>query len=181
MGLISSPRRRLRRLVCIAVAAAVLTGACGGGGGGEARKISEIERTTLPPTLMGMQVKREDIDKLIKQARRPYIDQLGLFSFRREELLQATLQVSRFSDDAKWDTTNFRRTVAGQILGMGNELSDFRMGDDKVFLGGNARQVLAVWFEGPYMLVMAARNDFEEPRGLLRRLVELRIGGGSGS
>lgn len=164
-------------VVAALVVAATTLAACSGGGDAEPRKIVQVRASLLPPTLMGLTVQAEDIDKLVKGTRRPYIDEMGLFSFRKEDLLQATLQVSRFSDDADSETEGFRRTVAGQIVGTGAELPEFRMGTRTIFLGGNARQTISVWFDGPYMMVLAARSDFEEPRGLLRSLVDLGIGG----
>ena len=158
---------------------ALVLSSCGGGDSSSApRNVEEITVDVLPASVMGMSVGREKIDKILEDVERPYIKEVGLYSFRKEEVLQATLQLSHFSDDADWETENFRRTVAQQIVGTGDDLPVFRMGSHSVFLGGNAKQSISVWFNGPVMMVLAARIEFEQPRTLLRELVSAEIGEG---
>jgi hypothetical protein len=44
-----------------------------------------------------------------------------------------------------------------------------------VFLGSGSRQSVAVWFDGPTMLVLSAREDYDQSRALLRALVDMEF------
>lgn len=169
------PSRRVRLVATVAAAAALL-GACGGGDGKpNARAAAAVPKEALPPTILDLAVADENATKLMKGSGATYIDRIGLFSLRRDDLLQATLQVSHFSDEADWKEANFRRKVARQVLEAGAELPTYRMGDTTVHLAVGVRQTTAVWFDGPYMFVMAAREEYEQPRALLRELVKLEM------
>lgn len=173
-----APGRRAAAVSAAGLLAISALAGCGGSGASSAPKpIAEIEEALLPPDVLGLTVGKENVEKALKGVRRPYIEAVSLYSFRKGDLLQATLQVSRFTADADWRTEGFRRTVAQQIVGATSELPAFRMGDDTVYLGGNAKQTIAVWFDGPVMMVLAERAEFEEPRALLRELVSRELGG----
>lgn len=173
-------RRWLRPLVSVVVLA-LAGAACGGGGGsGDATpEISELPSDLLPSEVLGLQVAREDLQATVRgieEIPNSYLDAVGMFSLRRDQLLQATLQVSRFTDEAHWDGEDFRRSVADQILDPGAELPAFRMGDHTVYQASGLRQTRSVWFEGPYLLVLSTTVDYEQPRALLRELVGVPVG-----
>lgn len=170
-------RRRLVVAFLVGVLAIAVLPACGGSDASDKPpRVKEIKEQLLPPQILGLSVGTEDVGKVLQGARRPFIDSVVLYSLRREELLQATLQVSRFTADSGYAEGSFQRTVARQIVSTGDELPTFRMGDRTVYLGGNARQSIAVWFRGRLMMVLATRVEFEAPRALLRELVSLDFG-----
>lgn len=165
-----------KRALLAALAAGIAFSGCGGGDKGpQARAVESISKDVLPPTILDLQVGDENAAELMKGSEATFIDRIGLFSLRRDELLHATLQISRFSDDADWGDIEFRRKVARQILEAGAELPTYRMGQDTVYLAVGVRQTTAVWFEGAVMFVMAAREEYERPRALLRELVKLEV------
>lgn len=167
---------RLRLVAVISIATVGLAG-CGGGGDTERqRAVEQIDEGILPDELVGLTVAREDIKKQLRNIERPYLDTLGLFSFRRDELLQATLQVSEFAEDARWRSGEFRRSIARQIAGSGASLPQFRIGGRTVFMTGDSRQITAVWFDQRLMMVLVTRTDFTQPRALLRELITIDIG-----
>lgn len=169
----------VRRPIAVGIAVAVFVApACGGGGDStatKARRIAEISEQLVPGEVLGLVVGKESVSKVLRGARRPYIEAVALYSFRKDELLQATLQVSKFAADTDVDE-QFQRTVAGQIVSTGADLPTFRMDDRTVYFGGNAKQSIAVWFRGRYMMILASRSEFDRPRSLLRALIDLDIG-----
>ncbi len=114
--------------------------------GTRAKDIGELPGDLVPAELLGLPAKQEDIKGALATTKRAYIDSVGLYSFRRDELLQATLQVSKFNDDAKWQTPKFRRSVVGQIGG--SVPQRVRIGDDTVYLTSGTKQTLAMWYRG---------------------------------
>ena len=169
-------RLGILRTVAGTLAVAALASGCGGGDGtAKGTRVEAIPAAVLPPQVLGLVVDDEEAGKLMEGSEATYLDRIGLFSFRRGELLQATLQLSRFSDEAEWRQLDFRRKIARQILEAGAELPTYRMGDTTVYLATSARQTMAVWFDGPLLFVMAAREEYEAPRALLRELVKLEV------
>jgi hypothetical protein len=83
----------------------------------------------------------------------------------------ATLQVSRFNDGADVDSDKFRRTVVNQIGSTAPRT--VRLGDQTVYLTTGTKQSIGVWFKGRYLFVLASRADFDEPRTLLRKALEI--------
>jgi hypothetical protein len=153
---------------------AVLLSACGGSGGPEGvtgKSITALPKRIVPSQVLGLTVDQEDVSKALAQVRRTYVDATSVFSFRDEELLQATLQVSRFSHDARFRSAEFRRTLVNQIGG--SNPTPVRVGSRDVFLTTGNRQRIAVWFRDRYMFVLATREDFERPRTLLRSALRI--------
>lgn len=169
-----SRRFRGARAGALAVSAALALGACGGGDGDpEPVAITELEPGFLPRTLGGLAVVQEDMGPALEGLQRPYVDAVGLWSVRNEDdVLQATIQISSFTDDAPLDD-DFRRAVISQI---GTTTpKEFRMGDQAVWITAADRQSVAVWFAGDRLMVLSARDDFVAPRKLLREALELAL------
>lgn len=141
--------------------------------GTRAKDIEELPADAVPNELLGLQGTQEDIGETLATTKRAYIDAIGLYSYRRDELLQATLQVSRFNDDADWDSPAFRRSVVGQIGG--SVPKRVRVGDEAVYLTTGTKQTLAMWFRGRHLLVLAVREDYDQPRSLLREALEIKL------
>ena len=155
---------------------AVLTAACGGGDDTAApTKIELLPKDLLPASMAGLRVAAEDIEGTVKGAKRQsYLDSAGLYSFRTEDdLLQATLQVSRFDETARYKDQDFRQSV---LLQIGSTVPrSFRMSDQTVYLSTGRRQNVVIWFKGEYLFVLSTREEFGRPRTLLREAINLDL------
>jgi hypothetical protein len=94
-----------------------------------------------------------------------------MYSFRKDNLLEATMQVSQFLDGADWTSEKFRNTLIAGVGGVA--ATTVRVGSQTVHLTAANQQRIAVWFKGPYVFIVATREDFGQPRALVRKLVEL--------
>jgi hypothetical protein len=159
--------------ICIALAVVVtmVVGACGGGGGGDAQGVKQLT-AKIPDRVLDLVVKSESI-RSAQETKRPFIDGLALYSLRRDELLQATLQISRFSGGAKPDSARFRGSVINQI---GSTVpKSFRMGGNTVYLTTGRRQAIAVWFRDRNLFILSMRDEYGQPRRLLRQLLAVQL------
>jgi hypothetical protein len=164
-------RRPSRSLVAVVAAFMALAGAaCGEGGGTEETRVAQL-KTDIPDRVLDLIVKNESIAS-VQATERPYVDGVALYSLRDEELLQATLQVSRFNDDADPQSARFRGSVINQI---GSSVPKaFRMGGNTVWLTTGRRQGLAVWFRDRHLFILSTRDEYEQPRRLLRQLLAVQ-------
>jgi hypothetical protein len=114
-------------------------------------------------------VTTEDVAKTVAQAQRTYLDSLVMYGMRKENLLQATFQVSRFVPGANYSSDKFRLTIVDEI---GTQLPiSVIVGGQPVYLTSGDRQHIAIWFKGPYLFVLATRQDYMTARDLLRQLL----------
>ena len=171
-------RVRARRLagslvVCAVAAAGVSCGGKSAALGTSGAKLQPIDATIVPSELKGLSIKVEDIKDTLSTAQRAYLSAVSLYSFHTSDnVLQATLQVSRFAKEAKYKKPSFRAAVVNQI---GSTVpKPFRIGADSVFITTGKRQNISVWFRGDYLFVLAVRDDFDEPRGLLRAALGIK-------
>ena len=135
------------------------------------KDIKRLDASFLPPEVHGLKIAAEDVSA-VNSSKKAFVDGVGLYSLRKDELLQATLQVSRFSKDADVEKAEFRRAVVQQI---GNAIPrSYRMGGETVFLTSARRQVVAVWFKGRHLFVLSTREEFGAGRTLLRSLLEVQ-------
>ncbi|HEX2850334.1 MAG TPA: hypothetical protein VHN98_07265 [Acidimicrobiales bacterium] len=167
-----------------AVAGAVLllvvglsAAACGGTPAASAAatpagKIGTLPAGFLPSEVLGLAVAPEDVSAQIKGVDRSYADAVGMYSFRSDDLLQATLQVTKFNDRARWRSAAFRLQVVSQVGG--SVPSPVKVGDDTVYLTRGTKQSLAIWFRGPYLFVLATREEYLRPRALLREMLKVK-------
>lgn len=166
----------MRRAILLGLAALVL-GACGGAEvvsyGLSGEEVETLPADLLPAQMLGLDVVREDVSETVSLIEETYVEGLSVYSFRRDELLQATLQVSRFSDEAAYEAANFRQSVVLQIGGTAPK--QVQVGDHTVYLTTGTNQNLSVWFEGRHFFVLAVRDDFERPRTLLREVLEVQV------
>ncbi|MHB8507253.1 MAG: hypothetical protein ACYDGR_01210 [Candidatus Dormibacteria bacterium] len=125
--------------------------------------------TGPPPQLLNLDVKKEDIAKLLATDKRAlYVDRVGLYSLREpSNLLQATLEISHFRSNARWSSEDFQLSVVGR-LGSSVPLI-VRLGSQVVYLTSSKGLTLAVWFDRDYMLTLAIRDTFRHPKELLRQ------------
>jgi hypothetical protein len=124
----------------------------------------------VPDNLLDLAVQKEDVS-VVENTKRPFVEAVGLYSLRRDDLLQATLQISRFTEEADATSTKFRQSVVTQIGSTTPRL--FRVGDRTVYLTTGRRQSVAVWWEDRYLFVLSSRDDYETPRGLLRAALDI--------
>lgn len=167
--------RPSRTLLCLTLALVACAGAasCGDQGPvtGQAASVKALPAELVPPGFGGLEVRPEDVS-VVEGTKRPFVDGVGLYSLRSNELLQATLQVSRFTEESEVDKPSFRTAVVGQIGS--TTPREFRMGEDTVYLTTGRRQSVAVWFKERYLFVLSTREEFERPRSLLREALEIQ-------
>ncbi len=174
-------RRPASVLLVLALAAAALAG-CGRSDAAvdpvAGKKVKVLELSSLPGEILGLAVQKEDVAGSVAKVNSTFIDALGLWSLRTAsseiggDLVQATLQVSRFSEGASYEKAGFRQSVVNQI-GSARPRT-FRLGKRTVYLTTGTKQSIAVWFKGAYMFVLASRSDYDEPRTLLREVLEIK-------
>ena len=171
-------RHRLAAGLLAMFAAATSVGACGGEDDSafadqalEGTEIKAVEGDLLPSEFLGLAVAEEDVSGALASTKRSYVEATSLYSLRTGDLLQATLQVSRFTPKAEYATPRFRSSLLNQIGA--NRPRAVRVGDDTVYLTTGTKQQLAVWFRGRYMLILATREDYPTPRTLIREALEV--------
>lgn len=136
-----------------------------------AAKVEKLDPSIVPSELAGLAVAPEEIGGAT-EVKNPFVKSVGLFSLRQGELLQGTLQVSQFADNADSQKSRFRASVVQQI---GSTVPKaYRMGKRTVYLTAGKRQSIAVWFEGTTFFVLSTRDDFGQPRALLRAALEIK-------
>ena len=136
-------------------------------------KIAQLPASSVPVSMLGLRVRREDVGPELKQFRRSYAEAAGLWSLRRgDDRIQATLQIVRFLPGARFVTSGFRRSIANQIGGAAP--TPTRMGQLIVWRSTGTKQAIALWFQGRHMFLLAIRDDFRRPRTLMRRALEIR-------
>ena len=169
----SAPLRLRRGVVAVAVAGAGLFAACGPDPveGTDGKAIETLPADLLPSEIMGLEVTQEDMSASLSTQQDSFVDAVGLYAMRRDELLQATLQVSRFRDNAPIDQASFRSSVVNQIGG--RRVEAYRMGDDTVYRTTGRKQVISLWFHDRSLFVLSVRDSFEQPRSLLREALEI--------
>ncbi|HVL82218.1 MAG TPA: hypothetical protein VM840_11585 [Actinomycetota bacterium] len=164
------------RVAALVAAGALLATGCTGDepvrvlpGGGPVR----APVINFPSQIVGLTVTPEDVSKVVEEVRRPYVDSLAVFSLREEELLRATLQISRFNRLAKPREGRFRGSIL-QLLGSSRPL-ELRVGDQVVYSTSGNRQDQYIWFTDEGFFVLSVHQDYSFPRTLLRRVVEQDI------
>ncbi len=168
-------RTPLRRALAPVVAAAALVGACSGGDDGavsaaDDRTIAELD-ASIPLEVNGLAVEEEDIADTLSGAQRPYLEAAGLYSFREDDLLQATLQIGRFADDVDADDETFRASLVNRVSA---GAAQFRMGGTELYVAGADRQTLTIWFDDDHLFLLSTRDGYEGGRSLLREALEIQ-------
>ena len=176
-----TPRIRAAAALIAAATLLVPLGACSDDDDGAAfadqslagEDIEQVEGDLLPSEFLGLKVAKEDVSGALATSKRSYVDATTLYSLRTEDdLLQATLQVSRFTPKSEYESRPFRNSLLNQIGG--SRPRSVRVGDDTVYLTTGTKQQLAVWFRGRYMLILATREDYPTPRTLIREALAVK-------
>ena len=172
----TSFRLRLRCLGAVVAAAVALAGCARSDASVEptpGKAVKALEIPNLPADLLGLRIAPEDVAEDLGKVPSTFIDALSLYSLRKEDLVMATLQVSRFNDGAKVEDDKFRQTVVNQIGS--TQPRTVRLGGETVYLTTGTKQSIGVWFSGRHLFVLATRADYDEPRTLLRKALEIKL------
>lgn len=168
-------RLRLRCLGAVLAAAVALAGCSRSDASVEptpGKAIKALEVPNLPADLLGLKLAPEDVSEDLGKVPSAFIDSLSLYSLRKNDLVMATLQVSRFNDGADVTAEKFRQTVVNQIGSTAPRT--VRLGGETVYLTTGTKQSIGVWFKDRYLFVLATRADYDEPRTLLRKALEIK-------
>ena len=136
------------------------------------KAVKALEIPNLPADLLGLKLAKEDVSQDLAKVPKAFVDSLALYSLRHNDLVMATLQVSRFNDGADIGAEKFRQTVVNQIGSSAPRT--VRLGGETVYLTTGTKQSIGVWFKGRYLFVLATRGDYDEPRTLLRKALEIQ-------
>jgi hypothetical protein len=167
-----------RRIVLVFAALALVAGCSDGKPAAKAAAPSAAPKKgatlSLPSQILGLQVHAEDIGSQLARVKQLYLDSVGLFSFReKDDLLRATLQVSRFNELAEPDVPKFRNSV---VANLGSTVpQELRVGEAHVWLTTGNQQLIFVWFQRRSFMVLSIRGDYPFPRTLLRKLLDADI------
>jgi hypothetical protein len=123
----------------------------------------------MPQQLLGLEVRPEDVADQFEDTEQSYVESLGLLSLREDDLVRATLQVSRFNSLARPQDPVFRRSIIARIGT--TKPRTITVGETPVFLTTQTDQNIFVWFKGKGFFVLTAHRDYEFPRTLLRRII----------
>ena len=172
----TSWRLRLRCLGAVVAAAVALAGCARSDAQSvkptPGKAVKALEIPNLPADLVGLKLAPENVSDDLGKVPAAFIDALSLYSLRHNDLVMATLQVSRFSDGADVTSDKFRQTVVNQIGSTAPRT--VRLGRETVYLTTGTKQSIGVWFKGRYLFVLATRADYDEPRTLLRKALEIQ-------
>jgi hypothetical protein len=136
------------------------------------KAVKTLEIPSLPPDLVGLKIAKENVGDDLAKIPKAFVDALSLYSLRHNELVMATLQVSRFNAGADVKAEKFRQTVVNQIGSSAPRT--VRLGGETVYLTTGTKQSIGVWFKDRYLFVLATRADYDEPRTLLRKALEIQ-------
>lgn len=173
--MLSSPRWR-RAVVSLLVLTTFGAGGCARetaavGDPVRGESIKPIDSSVLPDEVAGLRVTPEDITGQLSVVKRSFVDQAGLFSLRRGDLVVSTLQISRFNSAAKVTDRDFQASVLARVGATVPKL--YILSGRRVFLTSGNKQTIAVWFVGRSLLVLAIRRDHATPLGLVRQMLRL--------
>lgn len=151
------------------------TAACGEEGvsdKGTAGKSVEKLTGVVPSELLGLTATEEDVSQNLASTGRTYVDGAALYSLRSEDVVQATIQVLRFNEDAKIEDPDFRGSLVAQIGGATPDVG--RLGKDRVYFVRGVKQRLSLWFRDDHLFVLSTRDEYDKPRTLLRSALEIQ-------
>ncbi|HVE94247.1 MAG TPA: hypothetical protein VNB24_04955 [Acidimicrobiales bacterium] len=164
-----------RRVAAVGALVGVLASgtACGkeDASGVASKNIKTLPADLVKGPVLNLAVTAEDVAEDVAGSgdSNSYIAAVGMYALRDGDKLEATLQVSKFTDKARPKEADFQNQVATQIGG--TKAQRFRMGDHSVFRSSGRKQSIASWFTGNYYFVLSVRDAYPTPRTLLRKLI----------
>ena len=160
-------------LAATALAAALGLSACGGGTvrGTAGRDVAVLTEPTPPSEMAGLAVQAEDITKQVSSVGDTYLKATSIYSLRKGETVQATLQISLLNELARVEDEKFKIALVTQLGGVAPSSS--LLEGETVYQTKGARQQLAAWFRGRQVYVLSYRGRAgpapEPPPGRARR------------
>ena len=148
--------------------------ACGGAGtiavvpAGEPARVSEA---AVPKSVMGLAAAPVDVSSQLEQASdRAFISDLRMWSLREGSLLRATVEVGRFTPDARPGSPRFREAMAAQLGSAQPRLR--RIDDQLVYVAPGNAQTLFLWFRGVNFVLLGVSTEYPAPRALVRAAIK---------
>ena len=171
----------MKSLLAALLATALLgvgAGACGGSASAAVKptppgKIKVASPAGVPAVLHGLAVVKEDVGTTVAAAGKAYVDQVAVYSLKAGDKLQATLELTRFNQGTRYETAKFQSGIVNRIGS--TTPKRYRLGTQTVYMTTGARQNLAVWFRGRYLVILTVRQDFPDGRALLRDALEIKL------
>lgn len=165
----------MRRIGAGALAVmALLLGGCGNGEDVVAQAGGPVEplEVSLPEALVGLKVEAEKVTDALENFRPSYVEGAALYSFRGDkDLVQATLQVARFRDEERNRSAAFRNSILAQFGSTRPRAT--LMGDVTVYRTTQTKQIVAIWFDDLDWYLLSIRDEFDQPRTLMRETLEV--------
>lgn len=172
--------KRWRRIAAVvAIVPALALGACGDDGAGASSATPKSQIRTLRPDLLtgdilGLTIGPESMGEALAKADRSFADAVGLYGFRDpDNVLQATLQVTRLNQNAEHESEEFRRRLVSDLGG--SIPKPIKVGADTVYVARRTEQLRAVWFRDRYVFVLSSRDTFRFPFALLREAMVIKL------
>jgi hypothetical protein len=162
-----------RRWAAAAAAVAVLaTTGCGTPAltGTAGKDIAVLPASTVPKKLNGLAVKPEKVTKALAQAKHSYVDAVGFYSLREDDVVQGTLQVARFGPSARLSSADFRRQVI--LNASPGTPSDVNVGGTSIQQSSGTKSTVSIWFSEGRLIVLTVLATYTGARGLLEQTVE---------
>ena len=164
-------RRAPHAVVALAIALALILAGAGCGSSAAAlgtpgSKVRDIDPATVPATLNDLAVSHENIRATLVKGQDTYLSAAGLFSMRRNDVVQATLEVARFNGRARLGDPRFRAAILNDLGG--GTPAPVSVGTDTVYLTRGNKQRVYAWFRTQTLMVLSVRDDYDLPRALLR-------------
>jgi hypothetical protein len=166
---------RPRRIALFCIMTLILLDACAGGrrvASADGEEIKQLDAATVPASLEGLVSRHEDVRAGLNEVRRSYVQSAGLWSLRREDdQVQATLQIIRFFDQPRYESSTFRQIIVNQISS--TRPKGTNMGGRTVYRTAGSDQTTALWFRDLNMFLLSIRNDYPKRRSLIRQALEI--------
>lgn len=169
-----SVRRSLRGLISLSLLLGLTLPGCTANPQGESPATVGILSLNVPEQVLNLTGRQEDLGSVLEgQSKVFYVDQVGLLSLREDELLRATLQVTKFRDSAPFRTARFRSSVVSLLSGTAPQ--KLKVGEETLFMTSGNQQLIFAWFRDQRFFVLTVHRDFEMPRTLVREVLRLEL------
>lgn len=156
-----------------ALAAVALLGLAGCGEaeltGTPGKDIKTLPVTTVPKVLNGLAVKPEKVTKALEQAKQSYVDAVGFYSLRKDNVVQGTIQVSEFGPSARLGDPEFRTQIINQSSP--GTPATVNVNGTGVQQSTGTKSTVSIWFSEDRFVVLTVLKSYLGARGLLEQTV----------
>ena len=156
-----------------ALAAVALLGLAGCGEaeltGTRGKDIKTLPVTTVPKVLNGLSVKPEKVTKALEQAKQSYVNSVGFYSLRKDNVVQGTIQVSEFGPSARLSDPEFRTQIINQSSP--GTPSNVNVNGTGVQQSTGTKSTVSIWFSEDRFVVLTVLKSYLGARGLLEQTV----------